>query len=308
MTAMTLFSGKASALLASVQDSLTDTLAGSSASTNRRIGIKGSSFHEIINGKIVRTAEERALNVVIVSAAPISRKYFEGAYVEGEVKKMTCWSSDCQTPDKAVPEDQRQAARCMECPQNIKGSGAGEGRACRFEQRIAVMLEGSLDAREIYQVNLPPTSVFGDGDGKKMPLQAYARFLKAHNTPAFSIVTEMRFDISKPTPTLIFKPVRPLEDDELRIAIEMREHPDTQRAVALTVSQMDGVSPAPAPAKPALFAKTEETPAPAAKAKAPVVEAEDDEEIAEPKKVVKKTAQPVEEKSDIADIVGDWDD
>ena len=296
MTAMTLFSGKASALLASVQDSLTDTLAGSSGTINRRIGIKGSSFHEIINGKVVRTAEERALNVVIVSAAPISRKYFEGAYVEGEVKKMTCWSSDCQTPDKAVPEDQRQAARCVECPQNIKGSGSGEGRACRFEQRIAVMLEGSIEAREIYQVNLPPTSVFGDGDGKKMPLQAYARFLKAHNTPAFSIITEMRFDTSKPTPCLIFKPVRPLEDDELRIAIDMREHPDTQRAVALTVSQMDGVVPAPAPAptsvKPPLFAKKEEA----------------DEEIEEPKKVVKKTSQPVEEKSDIADIVGDWDD
>lgn len=303
MTAMTLFSGKASALLASVQDSLTDTLAGSSGNINRRIGIKGSSFHEIINGKTVRTADERFMNVVIVSAAPISRKYFEGAYVEGEVKKMTCWSSDCQTPDKSVPEDQRQAARCIECPQNIKGSGSGEGRACRFEQRLAVMLEGSLSSREIYQVNLPPTSVFGDGDGKKMPLQAYARFLKAHNTPAFSIVTEMRFDTSKPTPCLIFKPVRPLEDDELQVAIEMREHPDTLRAVTLTVSQMDGV--VAAPAKPALFAKTEAAPAP--KAKAPEVVAEDDE-IEEPKKVVKKTSQPVEEKSDIADIVGDWDD
>ena len=303
MAAMTLFSGKSSALLASVQDSLTDTLVGNSGGLiNRRIGIKGSSFHEIINGKVVRTAEERALNVVIVSAAPISRTYFEGVYVEGEVKTPVCWSSDCQTPDKSVPEDQRQAARCMECPQNIKGSGSGDGRACRFQQRIAVMLEGSLDAREIYQVPLPPTSVFGDGEGKKMPLQAYARFLKAHNTPAFSIVTEMRFDTSKPTPTLIFKPVRPLEDEELAIAIEMREHPDTVRAVTLRVSQMDGVTPAPK--KPALFAKTEEAPAPKAKP----VEVAADDDIEEPKKVVKKNSQPVEDKADIADIVGDWDD
>lgn len=302
MTAMTLFSGKTSALLASVQDSLTDTLAGSSGSINRRIGIKGSSFHEIINGKIVRTAEERFMNVVIVSAAPISRTYFESQYVEGEVKKPTCWSSDCQTPDKAVPEDQRQAARCMDCSQNIKGSGAGEGRACRFQQRLAVLLEGSLERGEVYQVNLPPTSVFGDGDGKKMPLQAYARFLKAHNTPVFSIVTEMRFDISKPTPTLVFKPVRPLEEDELRVAIDMREHPDTTRAISLNVSQMDGVIPAPAvevkkEPKP-LFVKEESK----------EVVADADEVIEEPKKVTKKTSQPVEEKTNIADIVGDWDD
>jgi hypothetical protein len=33
-----------------------------------------------------------------------------------------------------------------------------------------------------------------------------------------------------------------------------------------------------------------------------------DEEVAEPMKVVKKTAAAVEEKSDLSDIVDEWDD
>ena len=43
----------------------------------------------------------------------------------------------------------------------------------------------------VYQLNLPATSVFGDADGQKMPLQAYGRYLKAHNTHVISVVTEM---------------------------------------------------------------------------------------------------------------------
>ena len=44
----------------------------------------------------------------------------------------------------------------------------------------------------------------------------------------------------------------------------------------------------------------------APKLEAPKAEAE--EPIAEPKKMVKKTAAPVENKAELADIVGDWDD
>ena len=305
MSEMTLFkSNKAAlALLGDVQDNLTDTIAGSSGgSMNRRISIKGGVFREIINGKEVRVNEDRAMNVVLVNAAPISRMYFAGSYNEGEVAKPMCWSSDTQTPDPKVPEDQRQSARCMDCKQNIRGSAAsGEGRACRFQQRVAVMLDGQLDNEEIYQITLPSTSVFGDGEKGKMPLQAYGRYLKAHNTHAISIVTEMRFDTASPTPKLVFKAVRPLEEAELKAAIAMKDHPDTIKAITLNVSQMDGVIPAGETKK--LFNETKET-----KAEETKPQKEEVEEVAEPKKVTKKTAAPVEEKADLSDIVGDWDD
>jgi|DEB19_MinimDraft_3_1074340.scaffolds.fasta_scaffold00771_11 hypothetical protein len=307
MSALTLFGkpSKALAVLGGVEDSLTSTIAGGSAGGNRRISIKGGVFREIVGGKEVRVSEDRAINVVIINAAPVSRMYFSGTYNEGEISKPVCWSSDTQRPDSAVPQDQRQSQFCKDCPQHIKGSGQGESRACRFQQRIAVLLDGEIDKREVYQVTLPSTSVFGDADGKKMPLQAYGRHLKAYNTPAISIITEMRFDTASPTPKLVFKPVRELEEHELQIAVEMKDHADTVKAVSLNVSQMDGVIPAPKQeAKP--------TPAPALPpatkaAKAAPVEVE---EVEEPKKVVKKTAatSTPEEKVDLSAVVDEWDD
>jgi len=284
------------ALLSGIEDSLTSTLAGGNGG-NKRISIEGGAFREFIGGKEVRVSEERSMKVILINAAPVSRMFFEGTYVKGAKTKPTCWSSDTQSPDKAVPEDQRQAKFCKDCKQHIKGSGQGDTRACRFQQRIAVAVDGELNKEAVYQITLPSTSVFGDVEGKKMPLQAYGRHLKAYNTPAISIVTEMRFDIDSATPKLVFSPVRALEEDELAIAVKLQSHPDTIKAITMNVSQMDGVIPAPKPAEPAPVAKA-----------APKAEKVEAEEVAEPIKVTKKSAPAVEAKSELDDIVGGWDD
>lgn len=303
MTAMTLFGkpSKALAILGGVEDNLTSTIAGGASGGNRRISIKGGVFREIVGGKEVRVSEERAINVVLINAAPVSRMFFAGTYTEGEVTKPTCWSSDTQRPDPAVPQEQRQSQFCKDCPQHIKGSGQGETRACRFQQRIAVMLDGELEKREVYQVTLPATSVFGDSDGKKMPLQAYGRHLKAYNTPAISIITEMRFDTASPTPKLVFKPVRELEEHELEIAVSMQKHDDTIRAISMNVSQLDGVIPAP---------KIENKPSAVAKPAPKAEKVEVEEVVEEPRKVVKKTATAPaqEDKQDLSAVVDEWDD
>jgi len=301
---MTLFgkpTNAALALLGGIEDSLTSTLAGG-GSGNKRISIEGGAFREFVGGKEVRVSEERSMKVILINAAPVSRMFFVGTYVKGAKTKPTCWSSDTQVPDQAVPEDQRQAKFCKDCKQHIKGSGQGDTRACRFQQRIAVALDGELHKEAVYQITLPSTSVFGDAEGKKMPLQAYGRHLKAYNTPAISIVTEMRFDIDSATPKLVFSPVRALEEDELAVAVKLQSHPDTIKAITMNVSQMDGVIPEP---KGALFA--EAAPAPVAKAvpKAVKVEAE---EVEAPIKVTKKSAPVAEPKSELDDIVGGWDD
>lgn len=307
MSELTLFGNKtnaALALLGDVEDTLTNTIAGGGGG-NRRISIEGGVFREFIGGKEVRVSEERSMNVVLVNAAPVSRMYFEGVYQKGKVTKPTCWSSDSQRPDTAVPAEQRQASMCKDCPQHVKGSAAsGEGRACRFQQRVAVVLESEIGKEVVHQITLPSTSVFGDAEGKKMPLQAYGRYLKAHNTHAISIITEMRFDIDSSTPKLVFKPVRALEEDELREVIKMKDHQDTIKAITLNVSQMDGVIAAPKLEAP------KAAPAAAPKAAKPAkVEAEEVEEVEEPKKVVKKTSAPVaEDKVDLSSVVDEWDD
>lgn len=309
MSELALFKGGVPAhLRALADDDTTSNLAGGDLG-QRRISIKGGVFREMIGSKEYRTSEERSMGVIIIKAAPnVHRQYFEGAYVEGQNAAPTCWSSNAQTPDPSVPDEQRQAAKCMECPQNVKGSGQGDSRACGYRQRIAVLLEGEVEKREVYQLILPPTSVFGDGDKNKMPLQAYAKHLKAHGTPIAGVITEMRFDTASPTPKLIFRPVRPISEEELEVVREMRDSPAAEEAIRLTV--------APTKPKEALFAAPPAA-KPASKPKAEKVEKVEKVEVEEveadeppPKKIVsKKTeATAVAASSSLESLVDGWDD
>ena len=153
-------------------------------------------------------------------------------------------------------------------------------------------LEGKPD--EVYQLQLPATSVFGEQKDGKMPMQAYAKFLNSHNTPIIAVVTQAYFDVNAETPKLFFKPVRPLDEAELRQAVEMKDSEAAIKAITLTVSQTDNVQ------------KKEKVAEKPKAAKPPV---EDDEEvIEEPKKTTAKKTAPVVEESDLASIVDNWDD
>jgi hypothetical protein len=299
MSELTLFKTGLPSYLKNLQeDDTTSSLAGGEVG-QRKISIKGGVFREMLGNKEVRTSEERAIGVIIIKAAPsVHRTYFAGAYVEGQNASPTCWSSNNQTPDTSVPADQKQAGKCMDCPQNIKGSASqGDGRACRFSQRIAVLIEGETSKREVYQVICPATSVFGDGEKGKLPLQAYGRHLKAHNTPVAGVITEMRFDTASPTPKLVFKPVRPITEDEYHDVEAMRNSTDAEEAVKLTVVSKPKDSAAPAPAA---------APAPKPVSKAEKVVAE--EVVEEPKKVEKKSTPAATSAPALTDLVDGWDD
>jgi len=293
MSDLTLFKGGLPAYLKNAQDDATNALAGTGEGGlgARRISIKGGVFREFIGGKEYRVSEERSMNVVIIKAAPkVSRIYYAGSYTEGEAVSPTCWSSDSQRPDEKVKAENKQAATCLNCPQNIKGSGQGDSRACRYQQRLAVVLDGEVDKEEVYQLVLPPTSVFGDGEKGKLPLQAYARHLKNHGTPITGVVTEMRFDTASPTPKLIFKPVRPVSEEEFEIIQTLKDSSEATAAITLTVAQTDGVKD-----KPKLgFAK-------------PAQKAEEAEVVEEPKKAAPKKAAVTAEPK-LEDLVGEWDD
>jgi len=264
-------------------DDVTSVLAGESLGA-RRISIKGGVFREMIGGKEYRVSEERSMNVVIVKAAPkVSRIYYSGSYSEGETVSPTCWSSDSQRPDEKVKD--KQSATCLTCTKNIKGSGQGDSRACRYQQRLAVVIDGEVQKHEVYQLVLPPTSVFGDGEKGKLPLQAYARHLKNNGVPITGVVTEMRFDTASPTPRLIFKPVRPLTEDEYNTVQSLKDTQEAISAITLTVAQTDGVKEN----KQELFSAPKE------------------DNIEEPKKAEPKKAS-VSAEPKLEDLVGEWDD
>jgi len=303
MSEITLFENNALAnsdLFKQLQDVNSNLLSGSGGGKQRRrISLNGGKFREIVNGEQVSVSKEDNMNMVIVNAAKISRQYYEGNYDPSNPTPPKCWSADTEAPAPDVPQDQRMASRCMDCKMNVKGSGQGESRACRFSQRLAVALEGQLD--KVYQLQLPATSIFGDGKDGKMPMQAYARFLAAHNTPAVAIVTNMRFDESSSVPKMFFKAVRPLDEGELQAVVDLKDHPDTLEAITLTVAQTDGVSKAPEKKAPPKKEEPKEEPA------ALFADAED-EPVDEPKKVVKKTSAPAPSDDDLSSIIDNWDD
>ena len=188
-----------------------------------------------IVGGVEEELGEGPLKIVVVKAASISRIYYENEYINGETKPPTCWSSNANSgvPAKEVPQDKRQSTACFNCPQDIKGSGQGVSRACRFQQRIAVMLaneEGVLQPDQAYHLPLPATSVFGK-DQKKMGLQTYARLIDAQGALLSSVMTEISFDKSSDIPKLCFRPFRVLEEEEIVLVKKVQSDPYTKTLV-----------------------------------------------------------------------------
>jgi hypothetical protein len=294
--AMTLFGAgnplASSDLFKSLQD-MNKTLAGGAGGGGKRLSIKGNKFRMFVDGEQVSVSKEDSMNIVVVNAAAVSRTYYEGAYDPNNPSPPSCWSVDTRVPAPEVPVEQRKASRCADCPMNVKGSGQGDSRACRFNQRLAITLEGKPD--EVYQLQLPATSIFGEAKGGNMGMQAYAKLLNAHNTPIIAVLTEMRFDENAETPKLFFKPVRPLTEEELEAAVKAKDSEDAIKAITLTVAQTDGVQKTKAISEQ-----------PSTKKDFKIEES--DEEVAEPKKVEPKKTAKEEAKPDLAALVDGWDD
>ena len=292
MSEMTLFSKGGNTLPAHLKnlqlDATTKALMGGSGNGGgKRISIRGNVFRMMVDGKEIAQNEDRAMNIIIAAAnANVSRTFYAGTYQEGQAMAPTCWSNDGVTPD--IKSEQPQASKCASCAQNIKGSGQGDSRACRFSQRLAVLLENDIRG-DVYQLTLPAQSIFGAAENGKMPLQSYAKFLGSHGLPVTAVVTEMRFDTASATPRLTFKAVRPLNEEELAQTQEKGQSTEAKLAIAATAAQMDGATKAEF-IRPAVEAPKAE----------PKVQAEAVETV-EPTKRAKKAAP-----KDVADILDDW--
>jgi hypothetical protein len=307
MSELDLFKGNAlvnSDLFKSLLD-MNKKMAGGSGGGGARISIRGGKFRMIVDGEQVAVKKGDTMNVVIVNAADIARTYYEGTFDPENPSAPTCWSADTRTPSADVPEDQRQSDTCASCPMNVKGSGQGDSRACRFSQRLAVVLEGELG--KVYQLQMPATSIFGAASGNDMGLQAYIKFLSAHNTPAIAVMTELRFDEDSTAPKLYFRPVRGLNEEELQEVLGARESDDAKKAIEFTVSQTDKVQDKPKAEKPKAAEKPKPTPKPKPKPE-PEEEQAEDEEPVKVEKAAKPAADAPKSGDKLASILDGWDD
>lgn len=270
---------------------------GGGGSSGKRVSIKGGVFRLISEGKEVASIEDRYLDIVIVNAAPdVSRVLYLSKFDPANPAPPDCWSNDGKTPDKSISNP--QARSCADCPQNIAGSGNGSSRACKYNQRLAVVLANDIGG-DVLQLTLPSTSIFGKEDGDQRPLGAYARWLRAQDVDIGEVVTRMRFDTKSESPKLFFKATRWLEENEFEIAQEKGKTPEAKAAITMTVAKMDNVVSKPIEesisGKRPTKVKAEE-----------VAIAGDDEEPVVRKEEKKPSVVP--SKASLADAISNWDD
>jgi len=274
MSNLTLFQQDLPDYLREVEvDDMTKALAGGGAGS-KRISVRGGVFRLIVNGEEIAKNENRAMNIVIVNGArKVGRTFYAGTYDPSAPSAPDCWSSDGEKPDENARNPQHSS--CADCPQNIKGSGQGGGRACRYKQRLAVVLADDVNG-DVYGLELAATSIFGNStDLNKMPFQQYAKYVGAQGKNINTLVTEMRLDSDSATPKLTFKPIRFLEREEWQSVVAKGDTDSAKQAATL------------------FFPKYEE--------KGEAKEAADEE----PKKRASKKQEPAA-KSDLGSIMNKW--
>jgi len=279
-------------------------LAKSLAATSnmRRIATNtNGTFKRMINGEQNGNAIRGEFNAIIVDALPkVSRQFYAGKYdPNAKATLPDCWSNLGDKPEAGATN--KQASNCTDCSQNIKGSGENGGRACRFQRRIAILLEGDPTG-EVYQFNVPAKSLFGKGNGNVHPFESYVKYLLGNGESPDTVVTNISYDLNADSMELLFTPLRGISDEEYALVQSAQADPETKKYVQLTVAAMDGAKAEP---------KKE-----AAKAAPAVVRSDepDDEEDEPAPTPVKRSAKPtaVEEApavtGDLVSILNAWND
>lgn len=268
------------------------------ASTSRRIQTNtNGTFKRVINGEQIGNAIRGEINVIIVGALPkVSRIFYKEKFDPNkEATLPNCWSNLGDKPEESAKD--RQHSNCAECPQNVKGSGENGGRACRYERRVSVLVEGDSSG-DVYQFKIPSKSLFGNGTGNVHPFESYVKFLIANGESPDNVVTNVAYDLNADTMELLFTPLRNITDEEYELVRAAQSKPETKLYTTITVAQTDGVKKAP----PAVEHKAEEAKPAVARSEEP-----EDEDLEEP---IKRPAKKVEVagKKNLADVVDAWKD
>lgn len=275
-----------------------------SASTSRRIqcNINGT-FKKLVNGEQIGKPVRGQMNVIIINALPkVSRVFYSSKYdPEGEPTLPNCWSNLGDVPESNVPE--KQHSNCADCPMNIKGSGQNGGKACRYQRRVAVLLEGDTSG-DVYQMNIPSKSLFGKGSGNVHPFESYVKFLVANGESPDTVITTVAYDDDVEGMELLFSPSRPISDEEYALVQQAQAKPETDVYTRITVAQVDGVTKKPEGKKPA----------PEPEPKVQRSEDPDDDTSAPAPEPVKRASkkkeetQPIANPTSLASMLDEWPD
>ena len=240
---------------------------GGQAATNDELGAGVSSSYGVMGykGKVWSTrfggvdtplmredgdGARGSIEVVIVkAAAPISKIFYKGGYVEGSTAAPDCWSASGVAPDSSVQN--KIHSTCADCPMNAWGSRVTEagkqGKACADSRRIAVVPVADID-NELFGgpmlLRVPAASL--------KDLKAYGDLLNSYQYPYYAVATRISFDPKEAYPKFVFNAIRPLTDDEGRKIMALRDDKRVATVLNETADQRVAAAPAAAsvPASP----------------------------------------------------------
>jgi len=272
---------------------LTKQLAGKTGV--KRIVPKNGIFRKTVGGEEMGKVKG-SLDVIIVNASPAVGRIF---YVkpwspDAEPTAPDCFSNDGRTPDAGA--ENPQAERCDNCQQNIKGSGMGNSKSCRYSRRIAMVLKedfGTSLEGEVYQMNLASKSLFGEGAGENThTFENYSKYLSNNGKSLDYVVTQISFNEENDNQSVLFTPTGYINKAQFAVTSEVAKKPDVLRMVVMTPYQAD------------MAGKQAKLDAPVSKATAPKAESS----IEEPTKREKKAEPKPTVKKDLDSVVKAWSD
>ena len=228
------------------QAATNDELGAGVASSYGVMGYKGKVWSTRFGGvdtPLMREDGDGArgsIEVVIVkAAAPISKIFYKGGYVEGSTAAPDCWSASGMAPDGSVQN--KVHTTCADCPMNAWGSRVTEagkqGKACADSRRIAVVPVADID-NELFGgpmlLRVPAASL--------KDLKAYGDLLNSYQYPYYAVATRISFDPKEAYPKFVFTAIRPLDDAEGRKIMALRD--DKRVATVLNESSDQRVAAA----------------------------------------------------------------
>jgi len=263
---------------------LTKQLGGGGGSTGgKRIVPKNGIFRLVVGGDEMGKVKGD-LNAIIVNASPeVGRIFYATAWSpDADPTAPDCFSNDGRKPDEKASNP--QAKNCNDCPNNVKGSGMGQSKACRYTRRIAVLLEQDFGTNlegEVYQMNLASKSLFGENVGDSHTFENYHKYLRSHGKSVDYVVSRISFNEDNDNQSVLFDAARYINGREHEVVQTAGGSEPTKAMVLMNFSS------ASAKALPA-----------------PVTQQKDAEPVKRPS--TKRAEPDPTDKKSLADVVSAW--
>jgi len=265
---------------------LTKQLAGGGGGVPRIVP-KNGIFRKVVGGEEMGKVKG-PVNTIIVNASPhVGRIFYAKAWSpDAEPTAPDCFSNDGRAPDAGAANP--QSDRCDTCPNNIKGSGQGNSKACRYSRRLAVLLEedfGTTLEGRVYQMNLASKSLFGDSPSDKVHMfESYVKYVQNNGKNIDHLVTSIMFNEDNDNQSVLFAANRHINRKEYDVATAASGRAEVKKMVVMTPYQADVSGRAPA-----------QLAAPKSEESAPPVKRES-----------KKAEVPPPEKKDLNAVLKEW--